>query len=174
MPAQPNDQPIRAAVFRTVSQADDAVDRLLKAGFTAGQITVVCSDETKERHFREFEHQDPAGSHAPAAAATGGVIGAALGGFVAMAGAAATGGAAAVAAGAFLAAAGGSVAGGLIGAMTTRGMEKEVADYYDQAVAAGRILVAVEDEGENRAETLAQAEQIFAAAGAEPISLEEG
>ena len=72
-------QPIRAAVFSTVAETKEAVSRLLAAGFSTEQITVICSDDTKERHFRQFEHQEKAGSNTPAAAATGGAIGATLG-----------------------------------------------------------------------------------------------
>ena len=38
----------------------------------------------------------------------------------------------------------GALVGGLVGAMTTRGIEKEIANYYDQAVVQGKILVAAE------------------------------
>ena len=38
------------------------------------------------------------------------------------------------------------VAGGLVGAMSTRGVEKEIANYYQQAVLAGSILVAAEEK----------------------------
>ena len=34
------------------------------------------------------------------------------------------------------------LAGGLIGAMTTRGLESELADFFDQAVVKGKVLVA--------------------------------
>jgi hypothetical protein len=70
--------------------------------------------------------------------------------------------------------AGGAVAGGLIGAMTTRGMEKEIADYYDQAVRKGKILVGVEYEGADQEERLALAERLLCDAGAEPIALSAG
>src|SRR5262249_40488274 len=78
--AEKQSQPIRAAVFSTVEDTKEAVSRLLAAGFTKDQITVICSDDTKERYFREFEHQEQAGSNTPAAAATGGAIGATIGG----------------------------------------------------------------------------------------------
>src|SRR5688500_2435323 len=70
-------KPVRVGVFSTVAATERAVQGLLAAGFTKEEITVICSDEAKERHFRVFEHQDPAGAHTPAAAATGGAIGAA-------------------------------------------------------------------------------------------------
>ena len=67
--------PLRFGVFSMVEEADQAVAGLLAAGFTKDQITVICSDETRERHFKQFEHQQPAGEHTPAAIATGGTIG---------------------------------------------------------------------------------------------------
>src|SRR4029079_5561465 len=90
--AEKQSQPIRAAVFSTVEETKQAVARLLAAGFTKDQITVICSDETKERYFREFEHEEPAGANTQEAAATGGAVGAAIGGIATGAIGLATGG----------------------------------------------------------------------------------
>jgi len=68
----------------------------------------------------------------------------------------------------------GGVAGSLIGAMMSRGFERELANFYDQAVVAGKIHVAAEDHGPQQAERLARAEHILANAGAEPLPLPEG
>ena len=57
--------PIRAGIFDSLRQADEAVDELLTAGFTKDQITVICSEPAAQRHFEQFEHQDPAGTDAP-------------------------------------------------------------------------------------------------------------
>ena len=67
----------------------------------------------------------------------------------------------------------GGAAGGLIGLMTTRGVERELANFYQQAVLDGDILVAVDqqDAGEPRLE---QAAEILSASGARPLSLPEG
>jgi hypothetical protein len=159
-----------AAVFDDVEAAANAVHGLLAAGFTKDQINVVCSDETKERHFREFEHQEPAGTFTPKAAITGGTIGAVVGGLAVVVSAAATGSLALWAAGPISAWAGG-IAGGLVGAMMTRGVEKELANFYQQAVLEGRILVAVEDTNEA---ALSKAAEVLAAAGAKPLPLREG
>lgn len=166
-------RPMQVGIFLTVDSARRAVHGLRAAGFTRDEITVVCSDETKERYFREFEHQDPAGSHAPEAAITGGTIGAVVGALSVIATAAATGSVALLAAGPISAWTGG-VAGGLVGAMMTRGVEKELADFYQQAVVAGRILVAAEKQGPGSAEALAQAARILADAGAQPLPMREG
>jgi hypothetical protein len=172
---------VRAGVFSSVTAADRAVHSLLAAGFTKEQITVICSDETKERHFREFEHQQPAGANTPAAAATGGAFGATLGGATALAMSVAAGGLPLVIFGATGLMAGGLV-GGFLGAMLTRGVEKEAANFYDQAVQQGKLLVTVEQtvEQTNAADdpeagpALAEAERVLADAGAEPLPLVEG
>jgi hypothetical protein len=169
---------LEAGVFATVDSARQAVQELLAAGFDREQITVVCSDTTKERYFREFEHQDPAGTHTPKATIAGGTLGAIVGGLTVIVAAAGTGSLALWAAGPITAWAGG-VAGGLIGAMMTRGVEKELANYYQQAVMEGQILVAAEAGGNNdagapRHPSLETAARILADAGARPLELPEG
>lgn len=167
------DKPIRVGVYNTIEQADQAVQGLLDAGFTREEISVLCSDPAKEAHFREFEKEKPAGTFTLPAAATGGAIGATLGGLTALAGVVATGGIGLLAAGAVGLLSGGAF-GSLIGAMVTRGFEKSAANFYDQAVVAGKILVAVEDHGPNHQARLAIAARALEDAGAEPLPLVEG
>jgi hypothetical protein len=62
----------------------------------------------------------------------------------------------------------------LVGAMMTRGVERELADYYQQAVLDGRILVAAEHSGPHHARRLAEAALVLAEAGAQPLPLREG
>jgi len=166
-------QPVRAAVFTPLESARSVVANLRAAGFTQSEITVVCSDESKERYFRTFEHQQPAGANTPVAAAVGGAIGATLFGLTAVAASAATGGVPLAFAGGWALMTGG-VAGGFLGAMMTRGIEKEAANYYDQAVAGGKILVAVEVPGPDADDRLNQAHEILSRAGADPVPLAEG
>jgi hypothetical protein len=169
------ERPIRVGIFDTVREADEAVSELLAAGFSKEQITVICSEETIRKHFAEYEHQDPAGSKTPAAAIAGGAGGAAIAGLAAigLASLTALGGVALLAAGGIALWAGG-VVGGLVGAMMTRGVEKELANYYDQAVTRGKILVAAEQEDPNRPTMLAKAAEIFAEHGVEPLPMREG
>jgi len=54
------DKPVVVGIFATIDEAQRAVGQLLQAGFQKRQITVVCSDDEKEAHFREFERQEPA------------------------------------------------------------------------------------------------------------------
>lgn len=165
--------PLEAGVFNSVDDARQAVHGLLNAGFTAEQITVVCSDEAKERYFHEFDHQQPAGTHTPRAAAAGGTIGAVLGGLTVVGSALATGSLALWAAGPITAWAGG-VAGGLMGAMMSRGVEKELANFYQQSVLNGQILVAAEDHGPSSDQHLAEAASVLASAGAQPLQMTDG
>ncbi len=165
--------PVRAAVFATPVAAQRAIDALLALGFTQREITVVSSDESKERYFRIYEHQQQAGTSAPAAAAVGGAIGATLFGLSAVAASFATGGVPLAIAGGWAVLTGG-VAGGFLGAMLTRGIEKEAANYYDQAVAQGKLLVAVEVHGGDSGRRLTLAEQILAREGEKPVPLPEG
>src|SRR3954452_21492213 len=164
---------VEVGIFDTVDAARRAVHELHRAGFSNDHITVVCSDETKERYFSEFEHQDPAGTYTPGATIAGATIGALLGGLTVVASAIATGGLALWAAGPITAWAGG-VAGGLVGAMMTRGVEKELANFYQQAVVSGQILVAAEAHAANSSQMLAKAEKILADAGAQPLPMQEG
>ncbi len=176
----PGDKPFRVGIFATVEQADEAVRGLLATNFTDKEISVVCSDKVKEAHFRRFEHEDPAGAHATAAAATGAASGAAIGGLVSLLSVAAlttgTGGLGLFVFGPlFLGSAGaGALVGGLVGAMTTRGLEKEIANYYDQAVVEGKILVAAEAHGQNSPSRLARAEQNLETSGGRTPGLARG
>ncbi len=165
--------PLEVGVFDTVENARQAVAALLAAGFTREHITVICSDETKEKYFSEFEHQQPAGTATPKAAIAGGTIGALLGGLTIVASAMATGGLSLWAAGPITMWFGG-VAGGLVGAMMTRGVEKELANFYQQAVLEGQILVAAEDQSAENTAKLAKAAKILAEAGALPLPMQEG
>jgi hypothetical protein len=168
-----DNRPLEVGVFNSVDDARKAVQELLNAGFTRDHVTVICSDETKERYFREFEHQDPAGTFTPGATITGATIGALLGGLTVVVSAIATGGLALWAAGPITAWAGG-VAGGLVGAMMTRGVEKELANFYQQAVVSGQILVAAEAHGPNSSQMLAKAAKVLADSGAKPLPMQEG
>lgn len=167
------DRPVRVGVFSTVRQAERAVNDLLAAGFTREQLSVLCSDRHKERLFGDLAEPVHGARQTPEAIATGGLIGATLGGLALAATAVVTGGATLLAAGSVLIA-GGAIAGSFTGAMATRGFEKEAANYYDSAVQLGKILVAVEVQGDDNEARLAEAERIFAAAGAEPVALVEG
>ena len=163
--------PIEVGVFEDYAAAERAVARLLDAGFDRASISVVCPT-CAVGDLPGVEHVKPAGARTPAAAATGGVVGGILGGLV-VAGIAASGGTALLVAGPLLASAAavGGVTGAFLGAMSTRGFEPEIANFYDQALEKGQILVAVDTEtGPGRA----RAAEALHDAGAEPIDLPRG
>jgi len=174
MVMQTLDEPIRAAVFHQVEHAARAVDELAEHGFTAEQITVVCSDREVERQFRRFEHQEPAGYYSRSAVVGGAVFGASFGIVIAIVMAIVAEAGAFVLGLMMLCGMTGAVFGGFLGEMMTRGLERELANFYDQEVQPGDILVAAEDHGERAVQHLEEAEYVFEHAGVKPIKLCEG
>ena len=159
---------VQVGVFRSLSAADTAVAALVDEGFAKETITVICPTCSVDR-FPGTHKEQPSGSHTPQAIAAGGAIGLLLGGLTA-AMIAATGGTALFVAGPLLGAtAAGGVVGSFIGAMMTRGLEPEVADFYDQALQKGSILVAVEAHPGGPSEESAR--EVFERTGAEAVEL---
>jgi len=167
------EKPVVVGVFATIADAQHAVRELLRVGFSKPQITVVCSDPEKEAHFREFERQEPAGYYAPRAIATGAIGSAILGLIKALVVLMNFGQIEALVAGLLFVPFGG-IAGGFIGAMMTRNAEKELANFYDQGVEPGSIVVAAEDHSERADKTLPLAEKILDREGVRPMELPEG
>ena len=156
---------IRVGVFSDMISADRAVARLMEAGFTPEQITVVCSGETQENFFRKYDgtiqHHKATGE-----VASGATIGAAIGGLTAIALGAVTGVVPLVIAG-VAGAAGGGAMGGFLGVMTSKGVEHDFLNACHEQVLAGKILVAAEGLGENSESQLARASRIFIQEGSE-------
>lgn len=157
---------VRAAVYDDVACAQRAVENLQATGFRNEQMSVVCSDEAVLKHFPNLHDDLPSGSHTREAATTGGMVGLALGSLVALTGIVATGGIGLFAAGAI---AGSGLTGSFVGAMLTRGMESETADFYDQALRSGQILLVVEDHPDSP--PLDEAMHAMQAAGSVPFVL---
>ena len=173
MAADTTEKPFRVGTFSTVEQADRAVRRLREAGFREDELSVICSDEVKARHFQNVPTHEPSGYHTPEAMVAGGAVGAAIGGLALAATSLVTAGVPLLAAGSILIGRG-AFAGTFTGAMMTRGIEKETADFYAQAVEIGKILVAVEVHGKDAGVRLREAERTLAECGAEPMALVEG
>jgi hypothetical protein len=165
--------PIRAGIFSSVENAEKAIRKLLAAGFSKDQITVVTSDKGMRRHFSGVKYEEPAGAHTEEAVALGSSLGSALGAIATGAVGLLTGGVPLIVIGTYGLLAGG-VAGGFIGAMLTRGIETELANFYDQEVGAGNLLVAVEVDEASSKPSLEDAERLLAEAGAKPLALPEG
>jgi len=161
----PDNFPIRLTVCDTAAVAHQVVDDLQKAGFTNREISVVCSQESCEREFAPFVHEHPAGSQTNKALNYSGLGALGLGAAAVIATVLTAGSTAIIAVGAL---SGLAITGTLASFMVTRGAEKELADYYDQAVMHGKILVAVETDDPTRQ---AQADNILLESGKVPTSL---
>jgi hypothetical protein len=162
---------LQIGVFDTFGRADAAVADLLEAGVAHERISVVCREDAPTVD-PDVEQIEPAGSHAVPAAITGGTIGTILGGLMGAVGVAATGGTGLLVAGPLLAgAAGMGVVGSFIGAMSSRGLEPDIADYYDQALARGQTLVAVEPPQSDASPTQATVASILFGSGAKTFDL---
>src|SRR5436190_1547889 len=120
MDQQTVEKPFRVGVFRSVAQADKAVRNLLAAGFAKEQVSVICSDKVREKHFKDLPTPEPGGTHTMENIAAGGVVGATIGGLALATTALVTGGVSLLAAGSILMG-GGALAGSFTGAMASRG-----------------------------------------------------
>jgi hypothetical protein len=161
--------PVRAAVFETVAGAAQAVKDLRTAGFSADQISVICSREHADKHFGECR-EETVDDHTmvipdPSAIAALGIGGTAFASAIVL-----SGGGALIAIGAFASV---TLAGTLASIFASRGLASEVTDVHEQALQAGDLLVAVEVHGDDTEQWLARAEQVFHEAGAKPLALHE-
>jgi hypothetical protein len=156
-------------VFSSVVHADQAIAALKAADFRQDDISVICPHHVHP-HDRDVHEQDGGPSRTVEPALAGGSIGALLGAVAGGVGVVATGGIGLLVAGPLLgaAAAAGAISGGFIGAMAARGFEPDLADFYDQALQRGKILVAIEADDPER---LKRAKRVFERAGAEPLQL---
>jgi hypothetical protein len=152
-------QSIRAGVFPDMPSAERSVVKLLANGFEQEQISVICSGEAQERHFRGFEQTNRTVS-LNGEVTTGAAIGAAVGGLAAVAFGLATGTIPLIIAGA-AGVAGGSGMGGFMGAMMSRGVEDEFSRFYHDQLEAGHLIVVAEDHGPECETKLARASEIF-------------
>jgi hypothetical protein len=152
----------------------------VREGFSREEVFVITSNEGAREYFSRYASQDPSGAHTPEAVMAGGAVGAAIGAVGTTAAGAALVATGSTLGGLALTLAGGPLAwtgaifGGFVGAMLTRGVEKNAADYYDQALVAGKILIGVEVHSAAAEARLAAAERILTAHGAEPVPLSEG
>jgi len=158
---------VRAAVFHRVEAAAHAVKELLEKGFSRDEISVICSDEIHRRIFQDYDREHAAGSRTGEAVAAALLVSLGLGAAVLTPLVTAAGVAVAAIGGLTTTAMGASFAA----AMMTRGVEKELADYYDQAVSKGDLLVAAERRGADQDEMAARAEAVFTESGSKPLKL---
>jgi hypothetical protein len=163
-----NDTRMRTGAYETIAGADQAIRRLLDAGFSQDEIVVVCPEKFRD-HFQAVgsvtETPAPAAGEA---LATGGLVGATLGGIALVATTIATGGGALAAAPVLIG--GGALAGGLSNFLASKGYQNEADDVFKAAVQNGWIVVAVQIDAAGNVEKLDKAERILNSAGATALS----
>src|ERR1700733_1856333 len=157
-------------IYKTVPLAESAVDRIMAAGFTSNDISVLLPDNQSTKDFaHEKNTKAPEGT--TTGVATGGVIGGALGLLAGIGALAIPGVGPFIAAGPIMGAlaglgAGGAV-GGFLGAMVGMGMPEYEAKRYEGRVKEGGILLSVHC---NSSEEVSRAKDILKQTGADDIA----
>jgi hypothetical protein len=157
-------------IYQTTHQAEQAVDRLMAAGFSSDDISVLLPDN---RSTKEFAHEK--NTKAPEGAATGVTAGAALGGTLGCL--AGLGALAIPGVGPFIAAGplvaslaglgvGGAV-GGLIGALVGMGIPEYEAKRYEGRIKEGGVLLSVHCD---TSDEITRAKDLLKNTGAQDIS----
>jgi hypothetical protein len=157
-------------IYKSVEQAERAVDRMIQSGFSNNDISVLLPDS---RSSKEFAHEKntkaPEGT--TTGAATGGVVGGTLGLLAGIGALAIPGVGPFIAAGPILGAlaglgAGGAV-GGLIGALVGMGIPEYEAKRYEGRVKEGGVLLSVHCDTSNE---ISRAKDLLKTTGAEDIA----
>ena len=157
-------------IYGTVGQAEHAVDHLIAAGFSSGDVSVLLPDQ---QSTHEFAHEKD--TKAPEGAATGvtagGVVGGTLGVLAGIGALAIPGLGPFIAAGPIMAGlaglgVGGAV-GGLIGALVGMGIPEYEAKRYEGRVKEGGVLLSVHCD---TSPEIDRAKEILKQTGAEDIS----
>jgi len=157
-------------IYKTVGDAERAVNNLMSAGFTSDDISVLMPDSKSTREFaHEKNTKAPEGT--TTGAATGGVIGGTLGLLAGIGTLAIPGVGPLIAAGPIMSAlaglgVGGAV-GGLIGAMVGMGIPEYEAKRYEGWVKEGGVLLSVHCD---TSDEIKRAKDILKSTGAQDIS----
>jgi len=157
-------------IYKSVSQAEQAVDRISASGFSSNDISVLLPDNQSTKEFaHEKNTKAPEGT--TTGVATGGVIGGAIGLLAGIGALAIPGVGPFIAAGPIMGAlaglgAGGAV-GGLIGALVGLGIPEYEAKRYEGRIKDGGVLLSVHCDTSNE---ISRAKDILKATGAEDIS----
>ncbi len=142
-----------SGVFNDRDSAEQAYNELKAQGYTDEDITLMMSDETRDRYFKDSDGDDvqdtalsgKATDNAGKGSLIGGGIGAAIGAIAAIGTNVLLPGLGLVVAGpiaAGLAGAGaGALTGGLIGALTGAGVPEDEARHYEQRIKDGGIYM---------------------------------
>jgi hypothetical protein len=157
-------------IYRTVAQAEKAVDTLTASGFPHNDISVLLTDSQTSH---DFAHQKntKAPEGATAGVAAGGIIGGTLGLLVGLGTLAIPGIGPLLAAGPLVAAfagiGAGGAAGGVIGALVGMGIPEYEAKRYEGHVKNGGVLMSVHCDTSTE---ITRAEELLKGTGAVDIS----
>jgi hypothetical protein len=157
-------------IYKNASQADRAVDRILAAGFSNNDISVLLPEAQSSREFaHEKNTKAPEGT--TMGVTTGGAVGGALGLLAGIGALAIPGVGPFIAAGPIMGAlaglgVGGAV-GGLIGALVGMGIPEYEAKRYEGRVKDGGVLLSVHCDTSNE---ITRAKDLLEATGAEDIA----
>jgi hypothetical protein len=157
-------------IYKSGGAAELAVDRILAAGFSNNDISVLLPDSKSSKEFaHEKNTKAPEGT--TAGVTTGGVVGGTLGVLAGVGALAIPGLGPFIAAGPIMAGlaglgVGGAV-GGLIGALVGMGIPEYEAKRYEGRVKDGGVLLSVHC---NSSDEISRAEELLKQSGAEDIS----
>ncbi len=157
-------------IYKTRSQAEQAVDSLMAAGYTNNDISVLLPDTTSSKEFAH-EKNTKAPEGATTGVATGGVVGGTLGLLAGIGALAIPGVGPLIAAGPIMGAlaglgVGGAV-GGLIGALVGMGIPEYEAKRYEGRIKEGGILLSVHCDSSDE---VSRAKDILKQTGADDIA----
>jgi len=157
-------------IYKSRAQAESAVDRILAAGFSQNDISVLLPDAQSSKEFaHEKNTKAPEGT--ATGVTTGGVVGGTLGLLAGIGALAIPGVGPLIAAGPIVASlaglgVGGAV-GGLIGALVGMGIPEYEAKRYEGRVKDGGVLLSVHC---NTSDEISRAKDLLKQTGAEDIS----
>ncbi len=165
-----NDNTAVFGIYKNSASAERAVDRIVAAGFSSSDVSVLLPDNNSSRDFAHEKN-----TKAPEGTATGvtagGVVGGTLGLLAGIGALAIPGVGPLIAAGPIMGAlaglgVGGTV-GGLIGALVGMGIPEYEAHRYEGRVKEGGVLLSVHCD---TSEEVARAKELLEHSGAEDIS----
>jgi hypothetical protein len=157
-------------IYKTRGQAEQAVDRILAAGFSNNDISVLLPDNSSTKEFAH-EKNTKAPEGATTGVAAGGAVGGTLGLLAGIGALAIPGVGPLIAAGPIMGALAGvgvgGVVGGLIGALVGMGIPEYEAKRYEGRIKDGGVLLSVHCD---TSEEISRAKELLKQTGAEDIA----
>jgi len=160
---------VRAGIFESPDKVEEVLPKLRAAGFGVDQISIFTSDPELQERFRPYLDESVEESENDSKMSTVGKASLGLGGAAAIATMVTSAGTSIFVIGAF---SGIAVLGTFVALMLSRGVKKETADFYEQEIQAGRILVVVGADDNDSDDQLARAEETLLQHGASSFELQ--